>query len=88
VLAAAPGVNILAPVTGKGFDYLSGTSFAAAHVTGVIALIMERNPKLTAQDVRRILVDSAHDLGAAGQDADFGAGLTDAYGSLLLAGKR
>ena len=88
VLAAAPGVNILAPVTGQGFDYLSGTSFAAAHVTGVIALMMERNPRLTAQDVRRILVDAAHDLGAIGQDSDFGAGLTDAYGSLLLAGKR
>ena len=88
VLAAAPGVNILAPVTGQGFDYLSGTSFAAAHVTGVIALMMERNPRLTAQDVRRILVDAAHDLGEAGQDSNFGAGLTDAYGSLLLAGKR
>lgn len=88
VLAAAPGVNILAPVTGQGFDYLSGTSFAAAHVTGVIALMMERNPRLTAQDVRRILVDAAHDLGETGQDSDFGAGLTDAYGSLLLAGKR
>jgi thermitase len=57
-------------------------------VTGVIALMMERNPRLTAQDVRRILVDAAHDLGATGQDSDFGAGLTDAYGSLLLAGKR
>ena len=88
VLAAAPGVNILAPVTGQGFDYLSGTSFAAAHVTGVIALMMERNSRLTAQDVRRILVDAAHDLGETGQDRDFGAGLTDAYGSLLLAGKR
>jgi subtilisin family serine protease len=86
VLAAAPGVNILAPVTGQGFDYLSGTSFAAAHVTGVIALMMERNPHLAAQDVRRILVDSAHDLGEAGQDSEFGAGLTDAYGSLLLVG--
>jgi subtilisin family serine protease len=88
VLAAAPGVNILAPVAGQGFDYLSGTSFAAAHVTGVIALMMERNPRLTAQDVRRILVDAAHDLGETGQDSEFGAGLTDAYGSLLLAGKR
>ena len=88
VLAAAPGVNILAPVTGQGFDYLSGTSFAAAHVTGVIALMMERNSRLTAQDVRRILVDAAHDLGETGQDSNFGAGLTDAYGSLLLAGKR
>ena len=63
-----------------------GTSFAAAHVTGVIALMMERNPHLTAQDVRRILVDSARDLGEAGQDSEFGAGLTDAYGSLLLVG--
>ncbi len=88
VLAAAPGVNILAPVIGKAFDYLSGTSFAAAHVTGVIALMMERNPHLTAQDVRGILVDSAHDLGEIGQDSEFGAGLTDAYGSLLLAGER
>lgn len=86
VLASAPGVNILAPVTGQGFDYLSGTSFAAAHVTGVVALMMERNPLLTAQDVRRALVDSARDLGKAGQDSEFGAGLTDAYGALQIVG--
>lgn len=85
VLAAAPGVDILAPVTGQGFDYLSGTSFAAAHVSGVIALLMERNPKLTADRVREVLMNAAHDLGPAGQDRDFGAGLTDAYESLMLA---
>jgi hypothetical protein len=87
VLAAAPGVDILAPVMGQGFDYLSGTSFAAAHVTGVIALLMERDPNLTAETVRSALVDAAHDLGAKGQDAEFGAGLTDAYGALLLVGE-
>jgi subtilisin family serine protease len=64
---------------------LSGTSFAAAHVTGVIALMMERNPQLTATQVRNILVNAAHDLGDKGQDDNFGAGLTDAYGALLLA---
>jgi subtilisin family serine protease len=88
VLAAAPGVDILAPVTGQGFDYLSGTSFAAAHVTGVIALLMERNPSLTAETIRKVLVEAAHDLGPKGQDTEFGAGLTDAYGSLLLVGKK
>jgi subtilisin family serine protease len=88
VLAAAPGVDILAPVTGQGFDYLSGTSFAAAHVTGIIALLMERNPQLTSETIRKVLVEAAHDLGPKGQDTDFGAGLTDAYGALLLVGKK
>lgn len=88
VLAAAPGVDILAPVTGEGFDYLSGTSFAAAHVTGVIALLMERNPQLTAETVRDALVGTALDLGPEGQDHDFGAGLTDAYGALMLVSKQ
>lgn len=87
VFAAAPGVDILAPVMDQGFDYLSGTSFAAAHVTGVIALLMERNPQLTAETVRSALVDSAQDLGETGLDTDFGAGLTDAYGALMLVGE-
>ena len=87
VLAAAPGVDILAPVTGQGFDYLSGTSFAAAHVTGIIALLMERNPQLSPESVREALVGSAHDLGPTGKDPEFGAGLTDAYGALMQVGK-
>ncbi len=83
VFAAAPGVDIFAPVTGQGFDYLSGTSFAAAHVTGVVALLMERNPDLSAEAVRAALVGGAQDLGSAGPDSEFGAGLTDAYGTLM-----
>lgn len=85
VLAAAPGVEILAPVAGDGFDFLSGTSFAAAHVTGIIALLMERNPDMTAENVSRVLVEAAHDLGPDGPDRDYGAGLTDAYDALELA---
>jgi hypothetical protein len=48
---------------------------------------MERNPQLTAETVRSALVDTAHDLGEAGLDTDFGAGLTDAYGALMLVGE-
>lgn len=87
VMAAAPGVEIFAPVAGDGFDFLSGTSFAAAHVTGIIALLMERNPDITAEDVRRVLVEAAHDLGPDGPDRDYGAGLADAYNALELADK-
>ena len=88
VTAAAPGVDILVPVTGHGFDYLSGTSFAAAHVSGIIALIMERNPSLTADAVRHVLTEGARDLGEKGLDQNFGAGLADAYASLMLAGRK
>lgn len=86
VAAAAPGVDILVPVTGQSFDYLSGTSFAAAHVTGVIAMLMERNPRLDAEGVRRAVAEAATDLGPKGRDDKFGAGLTDAYAALMAAG--
>ena len=85
VSIAAPGVDILAPVTGKALDYMSGTSFAAAHITGVVALLMERNPQLKPDEIRDILAKAARDLGAAGQDEDFGAGLADAYAALVMA---
>jgi hypothetical protein len=85
VSVAAPGVDILVPVTGEGLDYMSGTSFAAAHISGIAALLMERNPRLGPEDVRSILLNAAHDLGKVGYDEDFGAGLADAYGALIMA---
>ncbi len=44
----------------------SGTSFAAAQISGVAALILERNPSLDAAAVQRILMSTARDLGPAG----------------------
>lgn len=38
---AAPGVNVLAAVTGGGYSGFTGTSFAAPYVTGSAALLME-----------------------------------------------
>jgi subtilisin family serine protease len=76
---AAPGVEILVPAPGGNYQFTTGTSVAAAHVSGVAALVLERNPKLKPADVRRILMRTAKSLGRGERARDFGAGLVDAY---------
>jgi subtilisin family serine protease len=55
----------------------TGTSIATAHVSGVIALMLERDPSLTPADVKRILETTATDLGPKGRDNQFGWGLVN-----------
>ena len=45
IAVAAPGVAILAAAPDEGYQMQSGTSFAAAQVSGVAALLLERNPQ-------------------------------------------
>ncbi|WP_337660055.1 S8 family peptidase [Anderseniella sp. Alg231-50] len=84
IAVAAPGVDILAPALGHAHLLQTGTSFAAAHVSGIIALIVGRAPKLTAKAVLRALSETAGDLGRPGRDETFGAGRVSAYKSLAL----
>jgi subtilisin family serine protease len=83
IALAAPGVAVLAAGPGATYYQTSGTSIAAAHVSGVAALILERKPDLTADGVRKILLSTATDLGPKGRDDQFGAGLANAYGAIL-----
>ena len=83
IAVAAPGVDLWLPAVGGDYRRTSGTSFSAAEVTGVIALMLERNPGLDPDAVRRALVTTARDLGAPGLDPQFGAGLVDAYQAVL-----
>ncbi len=75
----APGVDIVSywetDDDGPGYYYLSGTSFAAPHVSGAAAIIFQRWPTLSAREVADILLDTATDLGAAGVDKVYGHGL-------------
>jgi hypothetical protein len=83
IAVAAPGVDILVPGPQGAYEMSTGTSVAAAHVSGVVALLMARNPALDPDGIRKILTGSARDLGARGPDAEYGAGLADAYSALL-----
>jgi hypothetical protein len=82
VTIAAPGVDVLVAAPGGAYAFTSGTSVATAHVSGVIALMLAREPTLTADAVRRALVASARDLGPRGRDDVFGAGEADADAAL------
>jgi Subtilase family len=79
IAVAAPGVDILAPSVNGTYQFTTGTSVASAQVSGVAALLIERNPSLTPGDVRRILTRTAKALGPRGSEREFGAGLVDAY---------
>jgi subtilisin family serine protease len=78
IAVAAPGVDVLEPAPNDGVQLISGTSVAAAHVTGIAALILERAPTLRPEEVRSVLMRSAAALTAPDAKDDAGAGLTDA----------
>lgn len=78
VAVAAPGVDIFLPAPNGKYQMTSGTSFSAAYISGLAALVLERRPTLTPAEVRAILTTSARDLGVPGRDDLFGAGEADA----------
>ncbi len=79
IAVSAPGVDIFLPAPDGKYQMTSGTSFAAAYISGLAALMMERNPELVPAELRAILMKTARDLGAPGRDDLFGAGEADAY---------
>ena len=85
IAVAAPGVDILVPAPDAGYQLTTGTSVAAAEVSGVVALLIERNPNLTPKDVRRILMRTAKHLGPRGSEREFGAGLVNALQAVTAA---
>jgi subtilisin family serine protease len=82
IFIAAPGVDILAPAPKGRYELSSGTSMAAAHVSGVVALLLENDGKLTSVQIREILSATARKPGGSlGKDA-VGAGILDAASAL------
>ena len=88
---AAPGQAIIAPQppsTGDTYGTMSGTSMAAPMVTGTVALMLQRNPNLTAAEIRDCLMRTARSdtsTGATPNNA-WGAGKLDANAAFLCPG--
>lgn len=84
VAVAAPGHEVASLLPGGRAARNSGTSFAAPHVAGTIALILSADPSLTASEAVDILLESSTPLGE-GSDPRFGAGLVDAGAAVATA---
>ncbi|KAG5563603.1 hypothetical protein RHGRI_006147 [Rhododendron griersonianum] len=71
---AAPGVSILAAYPSQdtehssGYAFLSGTSMACPHVTGIVALIKSTHPDWSPSAIRSALVTTASQKGTDGMD--------------------
>ena len=64
-------------------QFSTGTSIAAAHVSGIAALLLEHDPSLKPSDIRAALIATAKQLGPPKADSDFGAGLVSAYRAVM-----
>ena len=76
---AAPGENVLSTLPGNQYGELSGTSMAAPHVTGTVALMqavraINNLPILKPEEVRTILHQTADDYPPPGFDIYSGYG--------------
>jgi YD repeat-containing protein len=63
VLVAAPGVGLLTTKAGGGYAEASGTSAAAAVVTGVVGLVKSVRPRLKSAKVSEMLLTGARQVG-------------------------
>lgn len=87
---AAPGKDVLtAGLTSNGasptaYAFSTGTSFAAPHVAGAMAVLKSAVPGSSMADIHLALTDGALDLGASGPDNDSGAGLVDVVEAYML----
>jgi subtilisin family serine protease len=70
----APGVDILSPRAGGGYDMVNGTSFSAPMVTAAAGLLLSANPDYSTEQVRNLLKSSADDIGIRGWDQQTGSG--------------
>ena len=81
-LAAAPPATATVFNIAMAWNFLSGTSMAAPHVSGVAALVFGKNPGLTPDQVETILERTATNLGVPNYDTTYGWGLVNAQAAV------
>jgi subtilisin family serine protease len=80
---AAPGVEILTTTPGGRYDFASGSSLAAAEVSGVVALLIEKNNDMKPAEIRALLLRTMHPATTTGAaPTSSSPGIVDACAAL------
>ncbi len=79
---AAPGVNVRSSMPGGGYGLKQGTSMAAPHVTGIVALLRSVSPTLSITSTAHIITSTAVPLGDPIPNNDTGWGRVDALAAV------
>ncbi len=83
---AAPGSSIYSTLptdlATSGYGTYNGTSMAAPHVSGAIAVMKEKWPNLTGAQIVDLIISSATDLGDSGVDEVYGVGMLNMAGAM------
>ena len=85
IAVSAPGVDVMVPSPNGSYQLTTGTSVAAAHVSGIAALLLESKPTITPSELRAILVRTAKAMTRQKDDPTI-AGLVDPVGALQAMG--
>ncbi|MCB0167835.1 MAG: S8 family serine peptidase [Anaerolineae bacterium] len=81
----APGKDIRSALPGGAYGLLSGTSMAAPHVSGLVALLLQANPALgnNPNDIINVLKSTTVPRGSSVPNNDYGWGRVDAYNAVM-----
>jgi subtilisin family serine protease len=78
---AAPGIGIFSTRLSENYGYMSGTSASCPHVTGLVGLILSKNPSFTEEEVRTIIHSTTDDVNS---DDYIGIGRINAYKAIMI----
>ena len=79
---SAVGEDVLSSVPGGRYSEKSGTSMAAPHVSGLVALLRSAYPDATVEDIKYAIYNNTVDLGDPGEDNTYGTGRINAVEAL------
>ena len=75
----APGVGVRSTYINNQYKTMDGTSMAAPYVSGYLALLKQKYPTKTNDEIRSLLSKNTLDLGFVGRDSDYGFGLIQSF---------
>jgi len=78
----APGYAIRSTYPGTGYGTLTGTSMAAPHVSGLCALLRQKNPDATVDQVKAAILTTARDFSFSLPNNTYGWGIIDCMAAL------